>query len=251
MMINETREKMSKLKLAGMLKALEDQEANVSSRDLSFEERLGLLIDREDLERENRKMQSRLRQARFKQQACLEDIDYSGSRGIEKSKLMSLADCNWVARSQSLIITGPTGVGKTYLACAMAHKACKLGYSSIYYRVTKLFEELALAKADGSYIKFLARIAKKDVLILDDWGLFSLTDEQSQFLAEIVEDRYGFRSTIITSQLPIDKWYGLISNPTVGESILDRITHNSHQFKLSGESMRKKLTGLENENQKG
>lgn len=250
-MINETREKMSKLKLVGMLKALEDQEANVSSRDLSFEERLGLLIDREDLERENRRMQARLRQARFKQQASLEDIDYSGSRGLEKSKLMSLADCNWVNRNQNLIITGPTGAGKTYLACAMAHKACRLGYSSIYYRVTKLFEELALAKADGSYIKVLNRIAKKDVLVLDDWGLFSLTDEQSQFLAEIVEDRYDIRSTIITSQLPVDKWYGLISNPTVGESILDRITHNSHRFKLTGESMRKKLAGLENEKQKG
>jgi len=250
-MINETKEKMRKLRLTGMLQGLETQELSPEASGLSFEERLGLLVDREDSERENRRMSNRLRQAKLKQQALAEDIDYSGNRGLDKAKFQSLLDCGWVSRSQNVIITGPTGAGKTYLACALAHKACRDGYSSIYYRVTKLLEELAISKIDGSYHRFLERIAKRDVLVLDDWGLFSLTEDQSKFLAEIVEDRYDLKSTIISSQLPVENWYELISNATVGESILDRITHNSFKIQLKGESMRKRKKVLEIETQKG
>lgn len=251
MIVNETKEKMSRLKLQGMLRALEEQERNPSSGELSFEERLGLLVDREDTDREDRRMSSRLRQARLKQQALVEDIDYSQNRGFDKAQLQSLFDCNWINKKQNVIITGPTGVGKTYMACALAHKACRNGHSAAYYRVTKLLEELALARADGSYMRFLWGLAKKDLLVLDDWGLFPLTEEQSQFFAEITEDRYDLKSTIIVSQVPSDHWYELISNATIGESILDRITHNSHQIKLKGESMRKKLKGLDISSEKG
>lgn len=251
MIINETKDKMKKLRLHGMLQSLETQESHPESLSMTFEERLGLLVDREDSERENRKMSNRLRQAKLKQQALAENIDYAENRGLDKAKFQSLLDCAWVSRSQNVIITGPTGAGKTYLACALAHKACRNGYSSIYYRVTKLLEELSISKVDGSYHRFLERIAKRDVLVLDDWGLFPLTEEHSRFLAEIVEDRYDLRSTIIASQLPIDNWYELISNATVGESILDRITHNSYKIKLKGESMRKKRKVLEIDSEKG
>lgn len=245
MIINETKEKLVRMRLSGLLKAFEEQQATADINGLSFEERLGLLVEREYLERENRKLGNRLKQSRLKSEAIFEDIDFRSSRGLDKSMILSLASCNWVALKQNVIMTGPTGIGKTYLASSLAQKACREGYSSIYYRTTRLFEELDLARCDGTHMKLRDRLGTKDVLVLDDWGLQSLNEQQSRDLAEIMEDRYDLRSTIIVSQVPIKSWHELITNPTVADAILDRLVHNAHKIELQGGSMRKQLKGLE------
>jgi DNA replication protein DnaC len=245
MLIHQTIEKIKTLKLFGMAKALEEQQQLASCDDLGFEERLGLLIDREQTERESRRLQTRLRRAKLSQAACLEDLDWKAKRGLDKSLVLKLSSCEWIASHLNLIVTGPTGVGKTYAACALAHKACQEGYSAEYRRIPRLFPELGLAKGDGSYGKLLLRFAKTDVLILDDWGLAPFTDEGRRDLLEILEDRHGKKSTLITSQLPIPKWHEAIGDPTLADAIMDRLVHNAYKIALKGESMRKSKTKLQ------
>ena len=248
MLKHPTLDKLHALKLTGMAAALTDQSATPDITDLSFEERLGLLVDREMTERDNRRMTSRLRRARLRHTAILEDIDYRNSRGLDKGLVQSLASCQWVKEHLNVLITGPTGVGKTWLACALAHKACREGYTAQYVRLTRLLRELTIAKGDGQYSKLLTSLAKVDVLILDDWGLMKLSAENRRDLLEVLEDRHGRRSTIATSQLPIEEWHGIIGDATLADAILDRLVHNAYKINLRGESMRKqqaKLTGTE------
>ena len=248
MLKHPTLDKLHALKLAGMAAALADQSTIPDITDLSFEERLGLLVDREMTERDNRRMTSRLRRAKLRHTAILEDLDYRNSRGLDKGLVQSLAGCQWVKEHLNVLITGPTGVGKTWLACALAHKACREGYTAQYVRLTRLLRELTIAKGDGQYSKLLTSLAKVDVLILDDWGLMKLSAENRRDLLEVLEDRHGRRSTIATSQLPIEEWHGIIGDATLADAILDRLVHNAYKINLRGESMRKqqaKLTGTE------
>ncbi|ABM18315.1 IS21-like element ISSpu5 family helper ATPase IstB [Marinobacter nauticus] len=248
MLKHPTLDKLHALKLTGMAAALADQSATPDITDLSFEERLGLLVDREMTERDNRRMSSRLRRAKLRHAAILEDIDYRNSRGLDKGLVQSLASCQWVKEHLNVLITGPTGVGKTWLACALAHKACREGYTAQYVRLTRLLRELTIAKGDGQYSKLLTSLAKVDVLILDDWGLMKLSAENRRDLLEVLEDRHGRRSTIATSQLPIEEWHGIIGDATLADAILDRLVHNAYKINLRGESMRKqqaKLTATE------
>ena len=248
MLKHPTLDKLHALKLTGMAAALADQSATPDITDLSFEERLGLLVDREMTERDNRRMTSRLRRAKLRHNAILEDLDYRYSRGLDKGLVQSLASCQWVKEHLNVLITGPTGVGKTWLACALAHKACREGYTAQYVRLTRLLRELTIAKGDGQYSKLLTNLAKVDVLILDDWGLMKLSAENRRDLLEVLEDRHGRRSTIATSQLPIEEWHGVIGDATLADAILDRLVHNAYKINLRGESMRKqqaKLTATE------
>jgi len=244
MLNHPTLDKLHELRFTGMAKALTEQMALPGIEDLSFEERLGLLIDREATEREDRRLQTRLRQAKLKQNACIEDIDFKQSRGLDKSLVLDLAQCQWIKRHLNLLITGPTGVGKTWVACALAQKACREGFTSLYLRLPRLLQELPIAKGDGTYTRLLARLAKVDVLILDDWGLSKLIAEQRRDLLEILEDRHDTRSTIVTSQLPLDQWHHIIGDPTLADAILDRLVHNAYKINLKGESMRKNKSKL-------
>ncbi len=244
MLTYPTQEKLQALKLNGMAKALEEQRDMTDIDDLSFEERLGLLVDRESTERENKRLTTRLRKARLKQTNCVEDIDFRTPRGLDKNLILTLAGCNWITKAQNVIITGPTGVGKTYLACALAHKACLEGYSALYKRMTKLFDELNIAKADGRYGKLMLTWAKTNLIILDDLGMAPMTASQRHDLLELMEDRYGQKSTIVTSQLPIEAWHESIGDPTLADAILDRIIHNAYKINLKGESMRKQSNPL-------
>ena len=232
MLKHPTLDKLQALKLTGMVAALTDQMAMADIDDLAFEERLGLLVDRETTERENRRLTNRLRRAKLRHNAALEDIDYRNPRGLDKGLIQSLAACQWAKEHLNVLITGPTGVGKTWLACALAHKACREGYSVQYVRLTRLLRELMIAKGDGSYPKLLASLAKVDVLILDDWGLMKLSAENRRDLLEVLEDRHGIRSTIATSQLPIDEWHAVIGDPTLADAILDRLVHNAYKVNL-------------------
>jgi len=245
MMLNHpTLDKLHELRFTGMARALTEQMALPDIDDLSFEERLGLLVDREATEREDRRLQTRLRQAKLKQNACIEDIDFKQSRGLDKSLILDLAQCQWIKKHLNLLITGPTGVGKTWIACALAQKACREGFTSLYLRLPRLLQELPIAKGDGTYTRLMTRLAKVDVLILDDWGLSKLIAEQRRDLLEILEDRHDNRSTIVTSQLPLDQWHHIIGDPTLADAILDRLVHNAYKINLKGESMRKRKSKL-------
>jgi len=240
MLTHPTLDKLEKLRLTGMVTALKEQWQRPDSDELSFEERLGLLVDREADLRQTRQMQSRLRKAKLRQNAVIEDIDFKQPRGLDRSLVHKLADCQWIKRKHNLLITGPTGVGKSYLACAFAHKACREGCNVLYVRIARLFADLALAKGDGRYIKILATLAKTDLLVLDDYGLAVLSKDQRHDLLEILEDRNGLRSTLVTSQLPVEHWHEQIGDPTMADAILDRLVHNAHTMQLKGGSMRKK-----------
>ena len=249
MLTHPTLEKLEQLRLTGMLKALQDQAQTPEIDSLGFEERLGLMIDREMTERDNRRLKTRLRKAKLGQEAAIEDINYRHPRGLEKSLVLKLASCQWIADHRNLLITGPTGVGKSYLGCAFAHKACREGYSSIYVRLPRLCRELSLAKADGSYGKLLSRWAKTDLIVLDDWGIAPLSDEHRRDLLEILDDRYDRRATLVTSQFPVEKWHAYLDDPTVADAILDRLVHNGYRIKLDGDTMRK--TALTRSGKKG
>ena len=245
MLTHPTLEKLQQLKFTGMVAALSEQIHTTDMDQLTFEERLGLLVDREITERENRKLSNRMRRAKLRfPQASMEDIDYRTPRGIDRSMMQSMADCCWIRDHLNLLITGPTGVGKSWLACALGQKGCREGYTVLYTRLPRLMQELMMAKADGRFAKVLTQLAKTDLLILDDWGLSKLTAEQRRDLLEILEDRHGQRSTIVTSQLPIEKWHGMIGDPTLADAILDRLIHNAHKLQLKGESMRKRQSKL-------
>lgn len=240
MLIHPTIEKLKQMRLVGMAKALEEQMEMDDIENLPFDDRFGLLVDREAVERENRSLTTRLRKAKLGQKACVEDIDFKQQRGLDKSLMLRLADCQWIEKKQNLIITGPTGAGKSYLACAYAQKACRQGYGANYFRLSRLFEELELGKGDGRYLKILNGIAKTDLLVLDDYGLRNLHEPQRHDLFEILEDRNGRKSTLVTSQLPLKHWHEQIGDPTLADAILDRLVHNSHKIVLKGGSMRKK-----------
>jgi DNA replication protein DnaC len=244
MLIHPTLEKLESLRLTGMLTALQEQMRMDDINDLSFEERLGLLVDREAVCRESRRLKTRLRKAKLRHDAAVEDIDFRHPRGLDKSLVLRLTDCNWLKNHENLIITGPTGVGKSYLACAFAQKACRTGYSAIYLRTSRLFENLGLAKGDGRYIKLLTGFAKTDLLVLDDFGLAKLNREHQHDLLEILEDRHGLKSTLVTSQLPVEHWHEQIGDPTMADAILDRLVHSAHKIQLKGGSMRKKKANL-------
>lgn len=244
MLHHPTVEKLQALHFTGMAQALTEQMAITDIEELSFEERLGLLIDRELTSREDRRLQSHLRRAKLRHHACIEDIDYRPSRGLDKSLMLNLAQCLWIKQHLNVLITGPTGAGKSWIACALAHKACREGFTAHYLRLPKLLQELPIAKGDGTYAKLLTRLAKIEVLILDDWGLSKLVAEQPRDLLEILEDRYDSRSTIVTSQLPVDQWHHFIGDPTLADAIMDRLVHNAYKINLKGESMRKRKTQL-------
>jgi DNA replication protein DnaC len=232
-------EKLTQLRLLGMLLALKEHMNTPEVDRLSFEERLGLMIDREITARENRQLASRLKKAKLRQNACVEDVDFRHRRGLEQALFLQLAQCAWIKEHHNVLIIGPTGVGKTYLACALAHKACREGYAALYFRLPRLLQELAIARGDGRYGNLLKAIARADLLVLDDWGLKGFAAEQQHDLLEILEDRHGLRSTLITSQLPTDHWHELITNSTVADAICDRLLHNAYRITLKGESMRK------------
>ncbi len=240
MIVEETLAKLRTMKLYGMADAFEQQGAQSEIASLAFEDRFGLLVDQEWIHRENRKLNYRLSRAKLRiPEACVEKIDYRIPRRLNKSLLLRLTNSDWVTKLQNVIITGPTGSGKSFLACALAHKACRDGYAALYCRMPRLLQEMNLAKADGSYGKRLQKLARLQVLILDDWGLSALQDTERRDLLEIMEDRHNRTSTIITSQLPISKWHDVIGEPTIADAILDRVVHNAHKIELKGESVRK------------
>jgi DNA replication protein DnaC len=241
----QTLIRLRELKLGGMAAALEQQQQQPGTfEDLPFTERLALLLDREYQSRDHRKQDRLVRQARFKLQASIQAIDYQHPRNLKKTQVARLANTDWLEKAQNLLITGPCGSGKTYLGCAVGHQACLNGLSSRYYRLSRLFLELTQAKADGSYQKLLAQLAKIKLLILDDWGLEALTPAQRNDLMELMDDRHGTTSTVIISQLPTDQWYVAIGDNTLADAILDRLMHNAHRWALKGESMRKRQGNL-------
>lgn len=241
MMTTDTLRKLNELKLFGMAHGFDEQIASVSAAHLSFEERMGLMVDQEVTFRDNRRLQRMLAMAKLRESACVEDIDYRASRNLDRSDMASLALCNWIRHGVNLIITGPTGGGKTWLACALGHQACRHGLSVGFQRLPLLLEDLGVSHGDGSFRKRLAQLSKIDLLILDDLGINTLTAQGRSDLLEVIEQRRGRKATLITSQLPVDKWHDYLSggNPTVADAIMDRLVSGSHRIELKGDSMRK------------
>ena len=235
-----TLEQLQTLKLAAMATAWTEQQSQAEMTALAFDERFALLVDAEWRARENKRLTRALQDAKLKlSQACLEAIDYPARRELDKAVIRQLATCRWVAEHHSVLITGMTGTGKSFLACALAHQACRKGYRALYRRASRLFHELTLARADGSYIRLLAKLARLDVLLIDDFALAPLQDQERRDLLEILEDRYGTRSTIITSQLPPAQWHDYLADATLADAICDRLLHNAHRLVLKGPSRRK------------
>jgi DNA replication protein DnaC len=246
MLMHPILDNLRTLRFFGMLTALEEQMKMPDIEKLSFEERFGLLVDREMIDRQNRRFKTRLSKAKLRQSACLEDIDFRYPRGLDKSVMMQLASGQWIKEANNVLIIGPTGVGKTYLACALAHKACQQDYSALYFRMPRLLQQLDIAKGDGRYGKILKGFAKTNLLVIDDWGLKKFIKDQSHDILEILEDRHRLRSTLITSQVPVDHWHEIVGDPTLADAILDRLVHNAYRINLKGESMRKKKSNLTN-----
>jgi DNA replication protein DnaC len=240
MMTEPTIDKLRTLKLYTMATAWIAQREDPSAAELCFDERLALLVEAETLARDNKRLQKLLHDAKLRiPSACMEDVDISPKRELDKPLLRQLATGRWIGEHTNVLITGMTGVGKSYLGCALGQLACRLGFRVAYKRVPRLFEELGLAHADGTYVRLLARLAKVDVLILDDWGLAPLADQQRRDVLEILEDRHGARSTIVTSQIPVENWHDYIAHPTIADAVLDRLVHNAHKIKMKGPSRRK------------
>ena len=240
MLTEQTIEKLHQMRLRGIAAAYQESLERTGDHDLSFEDRFGLMVDREWNERQNRSLKRRLQLAKLREPACIEDVNYRHPRGLDRSVIERLATCQWITHHDNVLLTGPTGVGKTWLACALGHQACRDGFSVLHARVSRLLDQLRLAHADGSYARELARLARIDVLILDDWGLEVLGADQRRDLLEVIEDRRGARSTIVTSQLPVHAWHDTIGDPTIADSILDRLIHQAHRIALDGPSLRQK-----------
>lgn len=240
-MLNEpTMTKLNELKLFTMASAWVEQQQTSDLAKVGFDERFGLLVDAEYLARENRRLGRLLREAKLRiSNACIEDVDTPARRGVDKAVLRQLATCGWVRDHRNVIITGATGVGKTYVACALAQQCCRKGQRALYRRMPRLLDELALARADGTYPRLLARLSRYDVLVLDDWGLAKLTDNARHDVLEVLEDRYDLRSTIVTSQLPVKHWHEYIEDPSLADALLDRVVHNAYNLDLKGPSRRK------------
>lgn len=232
--------KMSNLKLHGMLRTYQSMLDSRQHHDLTHDEFINMLVQSEWEDRENKKVNRHLRLARFRYAASIEEINFTGSRGLDKTQVLRLADGSFIDKKENILITGATGVGKSYLASAFGHQACQLGYRTLYFNAQKLFSKLKMMKADGSYSREIAKVEKYDLLILDDFGLQPLDNTARMILLEIIEDRHGRKSTVIASQLPVGKWYEVIGDSTVADAILDRMVHTAHRLELKGESLRKK-----------
>jgi DNA replication protein DnaC len=228
------------LRFTGMAQAFEEQLAMPDVAALSFEDRFGLLVEREATQRRSRRLKNRLRTAKLRQSACVEDLDLRRQRGLDRALMLDLASCTWVRQHHNVLITGPTGIGKSFIACALAHKACLEGMTAQYLQVPKLFRELAAAKGDGRHGAMLDRLARIDLLVLDDWGLAAIGDGERRDLYELLDDRHERRSTIVTSQLPVEEWHRVIADPSLADAILDRLTSNAYRIELDGPSIRPK-----------
>jgi DNA replication protein DnaC len=236
----QTLDKLHALRLTGMLEAFEQQLTQTATHELAFDERLALLLDRELLARDNRRLKRLLKAARLRiAGACVEDIDYRQARGLKRAQLAQLAGGQWIHQKHTLLITGPTGTGKTYLACALGNQACRLGLSTRYFRLSRLLEQIAIARGDGSYPRLMKQLAATELLILDDLAIAPLTASQRNDFMELIEDRHDLRSTLVASQLPVDHWHDYLADPTLADAILDRLLHNAHRLPLTGASMRK------------
>jgi DNA replication protein DnaC len=240
MLTEPTIEKLYKLRLGAMAVAWTTQREDPKMNDVDFDGRFGMLVDAEHLARDNKRLARAIHEAKLRiAGACIEDIDYGAKREIDRALVRQLGTCTWIGSHANVIITGATGTGKSYIACALAQQACRSGYRAVYRRMPRLLEELALAHADGTYTRLLGRLAKIDVLVLDDWGLAPLREQERRDMLEIFEDRHGTRSTIVTSQLPVETWHDYVADPTIADALLDRVVHNAHRLKLKGPSRRK------------
>ena len=237
-------ESLKSLRLHSMARAYAEQQEMPEIEKYTFEDRLGMMLDREIVARGNRRLSIRIKQAGFKHRACMEDIDYRSVRGLDRSLMMSLASCRWVHDNRGVLITGATGAGKTWLSCALGHRACMEGYKVLYRRMPSLLRELDIAREHEEIAMVLHKIIKPDLLILDDWGIEKLASKHSLLMLEIIEERYGNRSTIISSQLPPEKWHETIRDATIADAILDRIVHNSYRIELGGKESMRKLSNL-------
>lgn len=239
MLINATLDKLRAMSLGGMARAFEEQLGSSGYAELGFEERLGLLVDREEQDRENRRLARRLKAARLRSDAVIEDVDFRVPRGLDRATVLSLAESHWVSAHRNVLVTGPTGVGKTFLACALAQAAIRRGHTALYLRLPRLLDELVLARADGRLPRLMAAWARVEVLVLDDLGLQPVPAPRAADLLEVMEDRSGIRSTIVTSQLPVKHWHEALGEPTVADAILDRLVHDAYRLELRGGSMRR------------
>ena len=244
MLVQPILDKLGSLKLAGMGEGLREQMENPAYRKLSFEDRLGMLLDKEWNLRQTRKQTRRMRVARFREAAVIEDLDFSASRGLNRAEVLALTQDDWIRRRLNIIITGPTGAGKTYLACALGQSACRNGVSVRYFQIVKLLQKITYARADGSSPKFLEILAKTQLLVIDDWLRNPLTESQTPDLLEILEDRYGRASTMLATQIPVSDWHDRLGNATLSDAVMDRIIHNAYRLELRGESMRKRRSPL-------
>lgn len=240
MLTEPTIDKLHGLRLGAMATAWAAQREDPKSQEMDFDSRFGMLVDAEHLSRDNKRLARALREAKLRiTNACIEDIDYAPKRELDRGLLRQLGTCAWIGSHANVIVTGATGTGKSYVACALAQQACRSGFRALYRRVPRLLEELALAHADGTYTRLLGRLAKIDVLVLDDWGLAPLREQERRDMLEIFDDRHGTRSAILTSQLPVEKWHDYVADPTIADALLDRVVHNAHRIKLKGPSRRK------------
>jgi len=245
---HQVTSKLQTLRLSGMLQALEEQNSMPNINQLSFDERFGLIIDREDIERRNKSFNNRLKKGKLKENANIEELDFNPKRSISKTTILKFISCDWIKGHQNIIVTGSTGAGKTYMSCALAQAACRQGYTIMYLRIPRFLRTLEVARADGSYDKLLKDLQKTDLILFDDFGQAKLQTEEARDLLEIMDDRHATRSCIITSQLDSTKWYDLIPDPTIADALLDRIIHRSHKIDIKGPSMRKERSALTADN---